>query len=93
MSKKDIRDAVIFSAIFTVFSAIAKKLLKPNAKIADDDTGAKADLYIGEKGYFATDKTNKDSDFLSSLNLFFHIHYTVTNIMLTIRMFSKSRDK
>jgi hypothetical protein len=91
MSRKDIRDLVILSAVFTIVSVLISKLFKPTAKIVNKDDGSESYAYVGKNGAFVTNK--KGGGFFSALSLFINVLYTLTNVALTVQMLKDNKKR
>ena len=87
MNKNVIRDAIIFSAIFTILSAIIKMLFKPDAKVINEDAQTESNLRISGKGCVVTGK----DDGLEAAKIFFYAMYTILNVIHTIRILKKDK--
>jgi len=81
MTRTMIRDAIIFSALFTLFSAIVASLFRPSAKVVNEDTQRESNLHTGKKGCFVTSNDRG----MEVAKTFFYAIYTAINVMQTIQ--------
>ena len=87
MNKKAMRDTIIYALICTFMRVIVQMVFSSRATIRDKKGNAKATIATGKNGAVIT---NKKCDELESLNLFIYILYSITNVMLTIRMLKET---